>query len=109
MCLCLSQADYERWRTGKIDYLERVCKINLSKLSDVSHEIRAFARKNGLKPSWTFYNKWKGEKSTGKKNPDGKPTKLRFSKHGNENIEKLYATYYISSLGITNNKATKTL
>ena len=78
-------------------------------MSTINHEIREFARKNGLKPSWTFYNKWKDKKATGKKNSDGKATQLRFSKHGNENIEKLYATHYISSLEITNNKSTKTL
>ena len=26
----LSKEDYERWRFGKVDYLERVCKGNLS-------------------------------------------------------------------------------
>ena len=25
----LSTVDYERWRFGKVDYLERVCKVNL--------------------------------------------------------------------------------
>jgi hypothetical protein len=83
----LSKEDCEKWRFGKIDYLERVCKINLSKLSSINHEIRAFARKNDLKPSWTYYKRW-GCK--------GKTIKLRFSKSGDEEIEKLYATHYIS-------------
>ena len=90
----LSKADYERWRRGELDYLERVCKINLRKLSAINSEIRAFTRKNDLKPSWTFYKKWKSGKSKG--NSNMKSIKLRFSKSGNENIENFYATHYIS-------------
>ena len=29
----LTKKDYEDWRFGRIDYLERVCKTNLSKLT----------------------------------------------------------------------------
>ena len=88
----LSKEDCERWRFGKIDYLERVCKINLSKLSSINHEIRVFAQKNDLKPSWTFYKKW----GNNKKGNKGNTVRLRFSKSGDENIEKLYATHYVS-------------
>ena len=28
----LSKEDYERWRNGQVQYLEKVCKINLKKL-----------------------------------------------------------------------------
>jgi hypothetical protein len=82
----LSKEDYERWRNGKVDYLERVCKVNLRKLSFINHEIRSFASKNDLKPSWTAYNLWS----------KGEPTRLRFSKSGDEGIERLYATHYVS-------------
>jgi hypothetical protein len=82
----LSKEDYEKWRFGNVDYLERVCKINLRKLSFVNREIRAYARKHDLKPSWSDYRKW------GK----GNRTRLRFSKSGDETIEKLYATHYVS-------------
>ena len=85
----LSKADYDRWRFGQVDYLERVCKVNLSKLSYIMKEVRAYARKNNQKPSWTFYKQW-GRKE--KKSP----VKLRFSKHGNEDVERGYATHYIS-------------
>ena len=81
----LSKEDFENWRMGKVDYLERVCKINLSKLSVINHEIRAYAKQHELKPSWTDYRKW------GK----GENTRLRFSKSGDAQIEKLYATHYI--------------
>lgn len=84
----LSKEDYERWRFGKVDYLERICKMNLGRLSFVMSEVRVFARKNSLKPSWTFYKRF------GRK---GKPAiQLRFSKSGQEDIETAYATHYIS-------------
>ena len=81
----LSKDDYEGWRNGKVDYLEHVCKVSLGKLSSINREIRAYAKQHNLKPSYTDYRKWgKGEK-----------TKLRFSKSGDNNIEKLYATHYV--------------
>jgi len=82
----LSKEKYEDWRHGRIPYLERVCQINLGKLSTVNYEIRAFARKNNLKPSWSDYRKW------GK----GNRTRLRFSKSGDDQIERMYATHYVS-------------
>ena len=90
----LSKEDYEQWRFGKVDYLERVCKVNLSKLSLIMREIRSYAAKNNLKASWTFYKQW-GLKSL----PHAK--KLRFSKSGGEDIEKAYATHYIDPIRIS--------
>lgn len=37
----LSASDYENWRFGRVDYLERVCKVNLHKLAFIMNEIRA--------------------------------------------------------------------
>jgi ubiquinone/menaquinone biosynthesis C-methylase UbiE len=82
----LPKEKYDDWRFGRIPYLEKVCQINLSKLSTIHQEIRAFAQKNNLKPSWTDYRKW------GK----GNRIRLRFSKSGNERVEELYATHYVS-------------
>lgn len=84
----LSKEDYERWHKGKVDYLERVCHINLSKLTTISKIIREYARNQKLKESYTFYKQW-GTK--------GRNRKLRFSKSGNEAIERNYATHYISN------------
>lgn len=85
---CLSAADLENWRFGRVDYLERVCKVNLRKLSFIMKQVRGYASKNNLKPSWTFYKQWGRE---------GKPAlKLRFSKSGDEGVERGYATHYIS-------------
>jgi len=96
----LSKEDYERWRFGKVDYLERVCKMNLRKLSFVNHEIRAYAHKHNLKPSWTFYKRW----GINRKGNSGATIKLRFSKSGDENIEKQYATHYIGQQKIAEAK-----
>jgi hypothetical protein len=81
----LSKADYENWRFGRVVFLEKVCAANLRQLSGIMHEMRAYAAKNGLKPSWTYYHQW------GK----GKKVKLRFSKSGDERIEAHYATHFI--------------
>ncbi|ETA82592.1 hypothetical protein [Youngiibacter fragilis] len=77
----LSKKDHDEWRSGKVQYLERVCRANLSKLSLVMHEVRSYAVKNGLKPSWTAYIH------------KGKP--LRFSKSSDEKIERSYATHFV--------------
>ena len=55
-----------------------------------SHEIRVYAQKHNLKPSWTDYHKW------GK----GHRMRLRFSKSGNARIEELYATHYVGQAKI---------
>ncbi|SFC54566.1 hypothetical protein [Butyrivibrio sp. YAB3001] len=54
----LSKEDYERWRNGQVPYLEKVCKINLKKLAGVLEEMKRYAAKNNLKPSFTFYKQW---------------------------------------------------
>ena len=86
----LSQGDYMNWRNGKVEYLERVCKVNLSKLGTINQIMKQNAVKMNLKPSWTGYNKY------GK----GAKRKLRFSKSGNEIIEKAYATHWINEFQI---------
>lgn len=87
----LSRQDYENWRCGRVDYLERVCKANLSKLSLVMREIRSCAAKTGLKPSFCTYRRW-GGKSGGGRTP---AAPLRFSKSGAPEIEQRYATHYV--------------
>lgn len=82
----LSKTDYENWRRGRVDYLERVCKMNLHKLSEIMRLMRGYAAKTGLKPSWTFYRQWECKESR----------KLRFSKSGKAEIEKAYATHFVS-------------
>lgn len=80
----LTKEKYEDWRFGRVPYLEKVCNANLHKLSSAMHYMRVYAKKNGLKPSLCVYKKW------GKKGMYGN---LRFSKSGNADVERWYATH----------------
>ena len=82
----LSEKDYENWRFGKVEYLEKVCNVNLKKLSSINKIIKEISEQLNLKKSWTAYNKY------GK----GKKERLKFSKSGNEQIEETYATHYVN-------------
>ena len=92
----LSEKDYENWRFGKVEYLEKVCGVNLKKLSTINKTIKEISGQWNLKKSWTAYNKY------GK----GKKIRLRFSKSGNKQIEEAYATHYLNIEKIKN-KSTK--
>jgi len=81
----LSRADYEQWRYGRIEYLEKVCKVNLSKLSFINKHLRQISNDLNLQKSWTYYKKY------GKSNKK----KLRFSKSNDEKIEKYYSTHHV--------------
>ncbi len=54
----LSEKDYENWRFGKVDYLEKVCGVNLKKLSTINKTIKEISGQWNLKKSWTAYNKY---------------------------------------------------
>lgn len=94
----LSKNDYENWRFGRVDYLEKVCKINLRKRTRINKLIKKYSTDLGLKESWTAYNKYgKGVKQL-----------LRFSKSGKQAIENAYSTHFIDKDRISvlkNNKA----
>lgn len=91
----LSKQKYEDWRFGKVDYLERVCTANLKKLSLVLHQMRVYAQKANLNPSFCYYKRW-GVKKKGEQGK--KPViPLRFSKNENLEIEKWYATHFVDS------------
>ena len=92
----LSKTDYELWRNGKVLYLEKVCKVNLKKLSTILHEMRVYAKKGNLKPSFCVYKKW----AVKKKNGQGKKPviKLRFSKSGSEDITHFVDTKKIEKI-----------
>jgi len=92
----LSEKDYENWRFGKVEYLEKVCGVNLKKLSTINKTIKEISGQWNLKKSWTAYNKY------GK----GKKIRLRFSKSGKKQIEEAYATHHINIEKIEN-KSTK--
>ena len=82
----ITESDYQKWRFGKIEYLEKVCDANLHKLSAVNKFIRKFAAEWNLEGSWTGYNKFgKGPKK-----------RLIFSKTRDSKIEYAYATHYLN-------------
>lgn len=81
----LTKQDYEDWRSGKITFLEKVCKVNLRALSGIMKEMRIYAAKNNLKPSWSYYHQWGKHKDR----------KLQFSKLNDEKIEHSYATHFV--------------
>ena len=87
----LPKQKYEDWRFGKVRYLETVCTCNLKKLSFIMKQIRSYAKKSNLKPSFCYYKRWGVKKKHGHK----PVIPLRFSKSGNPEIEKAYATHYV--------------
>ena len=99
----LKKEQYENWRHGRVPYLERVCTVNLSKLSTVRHEMRVYARKANLKPSFCYYKQWAVKKKGGQGHRPVIP--LRFSKSGKEDIEKQYATHFVDSMRVAVLKA----
>lgn len=89
----LPKQKYEDWRFGKVRYLEAACTCNLKKISFIMKQIRHYAKKVGLKPSFCYYRRWGVKKKHGHKSV----ILLRFSKSGNPEIEKAYATHYVDS------------
>jgi hypothetical protein len=81
----LSNQDYENWRRQKVPYLEKVIRVNLSKINTILRTMQKYSQDNDLKPRKTVYRSWgKGPKKV-----------LRFSKSGDQNIEHAYATHII--------------
>lgn len=91
----LSKQKYEDWRFGRVDYLERVCTANLHKLSLIMCQMRAYARENGLKPSFCCYRRWGAKKKSGRGSDTA--ASLRFSKSGDPEIEKWYAAHFVDA------------
>ena len=81
----LDPKEYENWRMKRVPYLERVIATNLSKISFVMKTVRKNCRNGNCRESWTGYKSW------GK----GRKIELRFSKSGEEAIERTYATHFL--------------
>lgn len=99
----LPRQKYEDWRFGRVDYLERVCTANLRKLSCITRQIRVYAGKTGLKPSFCYYKQWGVKKKNGQGHRPVIP--LRFSKSGDPEIERRYATHFVDVKRIAELKA----
>ena len=101
----LPKKQYEAWRNGKNSYLESVCTVNLRKLSFIMRQIRLYAQKQHLKPSFCYYKQWGVQKKNGQGH---KPViRLRFSKSGKPEIEREYATHYVDAERTAQLKAEK--
>jgi hypothetical protein len=81
----LSKKDLEDWRFGKIEYLEKVCMVNLGKITSIIKMFKTISLDLKLSPSYTGYSRY------GK----GIPKQLIFSKSGDKQIEDSYSTHYI--------------
>ena len=81
----LDPKDCENWRMKRVPYLERVIKINLGKINFIMKTVRRNSLHGKLHPSMAGYKSW------GK----GRKIDLRFSKFGDSNVEKLYATHFV--------------
>jgi hypothetical protein len=87
----LDPKEYEDWRMKRVPYLERVIKINPGKINFIMKTVRRNSLNGNLSPSWTGYKSW------GK----GKKIELRFSRTGDPNIEKTYATHFVKKSSVT--------
>jgi hypothetical protein len=76
----------EAWRRGRVPYLERVTEANLGKLSKALRILQGWAENTGLQPRETVYVSWTPNRH-----------RLRFTKTGDENLERAYRTHWISS------------
>lgn len=80
----VAHSDVDRWRQGRIEYLERAVQPNLRKTSAAMRAFRDWAKDRGLKPSETAYVA---------RTRDRRP--LRFSKSGDAQIERAYRTHWV--------------
>ncbi len=81
----LTTPQVDRWRQGRVDYLERQVTANLSKISTAMAAFRRWAQKQGLNPS---------ETACLSRSRDHRL--LRFSKSGDPAIEAAYRTHWVS-------------
>lgn len=81
----LSEEGLSEWRLGRVPYLEKVVRCNLSKANRILRILQMYASELKLKPSQTIYMK----RGTGQR------AALQFSKTGDRNIETAYSTHYL--------------
>jgi hypothetical protein len=84
----ISLAAVKNWRFGRVPFLEREVRGNLSQLNFILNKLHQVAREMELKESHTAYMSW------------GKGTKqpLRFSKSGDAHTERRYSTHFVESV-----------
>jgi hypothetical protein len=75
----------DEWRQGRVAYLEAVVIASLGKISTAMKVFRQWAAARGLNPSETAYVARTRDRRG-----------LRFSKSGDEGIERAYRTHWVS-------------
>ena len=80
----LTTPQIDRWRQGRVDYLERLVTASPSKISTSMTTFHHWARNEGLTPSETAYLARSRDHRS-----------LRFSKSGDPGIEAAYRTHWI--------------
>lgn len=81
----LSPVRVDEWRHRRLPFLEAGVQANLAKVSAAMRAFRAWAEAQGLRPSQTAYV----ARTVGRE-------PLRFSKSGDEAIERAYRTHWVS-------------
>lgn len=81
----LAPSEVDRWRQGRIAYLEAAAQVNLGKLSTAMKFFRGWARDRGLRPSETAYVARTRDRRA-----------LQFSKSGAPDLERAYRTHWVS-------------
>lgn len=81
----LAPDDLEAWRFGRVPYLERAIRCNLTRLSRFLRILGFHCHDLNLTASHTAYVKW------GK----GKRTPLRFTKTGDATLERIYGRHFV--------------
>lgn len=82
----LSPQSAEDWRRGRLPFLEKAIRCNLSKASRILRILRMHAHDLNLQPSLTVYQRC----------TQGSRPRLRFSKTGDHNLEDAYARHFVS-------------
>lgn len=85
----LEAEDVQNWRRGRIPYLEKVIRCNLSAAGRILRILRMHAHDLNLRPSFTAYHHW------GK----GAKVPLQFSKNGLAAVEESYSRHFIRVRG----------
>ncbi len=75
----------DEWRCGRIPYLEQAIDCNLTRLSRLLRVLRFHIHDQNLVPSPTVYMR----------HGKGPKQRLRFTKTGDVNLEKVYATQFV--------------
>ena len=81
----LTPKNYEAWSRGHVPYLERVFAGSLSKANRILRLLGFHVHDLNMRPRRTVYHQW----------GQGTNRRLRFSKSGNQDVEKAYATHYV--------------